>query len=91
MNGHPNRESNEQEYLPPGTRVRFAGGPLHNQLIPITSFAAEVTIFTVDPAKAVQDDQPRMQEQWRHRYKLVHLASPMGCRWLEYHHADQGE
>jgi len=68
-----------------GGRIRFAGGPLHNQLVEVATYIPEVEIITPDPSSALQDGHMEPSTLWRHRYRLIQMRSESGCRWLEYH------
>jgi hypothetical protein len=74
----------------PSYRVRFAGGPLHNELVPLSELAPKLTVWAADSAQALEEGK-RPEEIWRHSYQLVRLESRGGCKWLEYHHESQAD
>jgi len=67
-----------------GGRIRFAGGPLHNELLHVAQFQPEIIIIAPDQQLATQDDHLDLAPLWRHRYQLIQFQSTTGCRWLEY-------
>ena len=66
-------------------RIRFAGGPLHNQLLTVNAYIPELIIVAPDPQQALQDGHMEPSQLWRHHYRLVRMSNESGTQWLEYH------
>ena len=69
----------------PGGRIRFAGGPLHNQVLYVNEFRQRYAVAVADQQEALKDGHMD-QTPWWHVYRLQELEAESGARWLEYQH-----
>jgi len=68
-----------------GGYIRFAGGPLHNQLLTLNAYIPEIVVVAPDPQQALLDGHMEPTKLWRHHYRLVRMSNESGTQWLEYH------